>query len=461
LITVSTNNKPVQLTVSRLAIFQRMKIAEAKSKNNKSVFLFFLDDQFISAKTGTIAKNSRLQHVFKKGIVFESPHPLIQNYLKDNPSFTMKPLSHVLTKLQKQMSPQDIAFIFSFFDSFISSEKIIHIMKKSYYDLRRNGKLLHAFRMLMMVIDFAPKNEWAIDLSNDVAYIKYKMMYDEQGKELEKKDPSFAELYDFKNRHKKTSLRPLLSKAISSSNGIDTMALYVDSFHHSKEIDLNMYEDFLETVTEFLSVNETIEILQSLREKHPTNKRIENDLIELLASENKYEKSINLIISNVETADDMQLVKLMKLLKNDSVHIKDINVQLLFSFFNEIESSKSKYVEEILQHILPKLLNEYDLTSVYKWVEPLNDRYASNSILTIIKSMYKIKDDPEEQLSLGKNYYKLHQYKEAIDCFNWEMELKPRDPLPVQWLTKVYLEMGMKEESNTYKNIYSTMLKHA
>ncbi|WP_193750887.1 hypothetical protein [Bacillus coahuilensis] len=50
-------------------------------------------------------------------------------------------------------------------------------------------------------------------------------------------------------------------------------------------------------------------------------------------------------------------------------------------------------------------------------------------------------------------------HKEAIECFEWEMEMHPQDPLPVKWLTKLYSEMGKKEEAKNYLNLLHSMQK--
>jgi hypothetical protein len=38
-----------------------------------------------------------------------------------------------------------------------------------------------------------------------------------------------------------------------------------------------------------------------------------------------------------------------------------------------------------------------------------------------------------------------------VECFNWELELDPTNIRSIKWLSKLYLEMGMVEESKSYQ----------
>jgi tetratricopeptide (TPR) repeat protein len=76
-----------------------------------------------------------------------------------------------------------------------------------------------------------------------------------------------------------------------------------------------------------------------------------------------------------------------------------------------------------------------------------------------INRMYKIREEPDQQHFMGELYYQINQLPQAIDCFLWDLELNPINPRPIKWLTKLYNELGMVEESKSYQYLYKQVQK--
>ena len=75
--------------------------------------------------------------------------------------------------------------------------------------------------------------------------------------------------------------------------------------------------------------------------------------------------------------------------------------------------------------------------------------------------MQTISDELDDMQTLGELYYEFRQMDKAIECFDWEMELKPADPKPLQWLAKIYREKGMNQESDIYRQLCVNLQKWA
>jgi uncharacterized protein HemY len=63
--------------------------------------------------------------------------------------------------------------------------------------------------------------------------------------------------------------------------------------------------------------------------------------------------------------------------------------------------------------------------------------------------------------TLGELYVEFGQYEKAIECFSWEMELKPTNTKPLQWLSKIYREMGMNHEADAFRELCIDIQKWA
>jgi hypothetical protein len=67
--------------------------------------------------------------------------------------------------------------------------------------------------------------------------------------------------------------------------------------------------------------------------------------------------------------------------------------------------------------------------------------------------MAGLEEDPERMMELGDYYAEFQQYDKAIDCFFWEMELQPQNPIPVLRISKMYQQKGMVKEASVYQKI--------
>ncbi|MBD1382511.1 tetratricopeptide repeat protein [Metabacillus arenae] len=448
-ITIISHGQTHQITIKRMAIFHRMKIIEAISNKDEAYYLFFYKDQFITGKNTKVKRNSLLHKAFNQGIVFNSPHPLIDVLLPVEQTYQLLTINQIYKVLLKKYSPQETALILSFFDAFVPKEKIIEVMKKFYYHFRRKGQYRFAYQILIILHNYDPNEKWAVELVNHIDFLKYKLIYDERGRELQAKDPLYTEILSFTKREKEPYFSHLEAVLTKESRWADLISLYIRESTKSEQ----RYDQFLSLITKHFSKKDRIFLLQN---NAAQMKQVPQELLDLLINTEQNEEAVNLLIEQPrENLAFSQVEQLTNLLDKDSLCIEKLHLENLCSYLTYVENEET--IEKILQMMVPQLLKKFDLLYVHKWSQPLRKINRRIPILSMIQTMVVIQDDPDQQFYLGKLYHKLNQSKKAIECFNWEMELNPNDPEPVQWITKVYLELGMIEESNTYKKIYTSM----
>ncbi|MFC3885976.1 hypothetical protein ACFOU2_21860 [Bacillus songklensis] len=460
LVTVIHDNQSIQLHINRMAIYHVCTIIEAVNAESECFYLFFYKNQFLTGrKASQLNRQSRIETVFKQGIVFHFPHPLIKALLTKNQPFIFQNFNQLLKNVQRQYSPQETMMIFSFFDSFIQKEKLIKLMTNSFYQYRRNGQLFLAYRIIRILRDFAPESKLAQEICNHIQYLKYAKLYDLPDQTLQEKDPLYAEQLHFQQRENERFFSLLQTSLTKEDRWIDMAALYIDQFIQSKEPDTDAYHVLFSFLSRHFSEEETSDLLQDLCTRGPVFPQLREDLFDLWMNLQRYNEAVQLLAEQQAPLTPSQYEQLIDALENsslasDRLHIEKMNALLIYQTHPE-------KLEKLLRLCIPLLLRKYDLTFVKEWVQPFERLNFALPTVQKVKKMVEMTEDPDQQLGLGKLYYQMNQLEKAVECFSWEMELKPTDPVPVQWLTKVYRELGMIEESKAYEYMYSNMQKYA
>ncbi|MFY4775710.1 tetratricopeptide repeat protein [Metabacillus sp. RGM 3146] len=457
-ITVTMNEKPKELKATRMAFDNRMKILEAVTDADETFYLFFYKEHFLLAKELKRKENSQLSRCFQNGIVLTAPHPLIQTYVDEHKTFPLKTVKLTFRNMMKQYSPQEVSLILSYFDTFIPKEKITDIFKKFFIDYRRNGQFNHAYQILMVLLSFDKENKWGLDMANQIHFQKYKLLYEVKGKELFEKDPLYGEMLLFGKRKEQASFSKLQSLHASKGRWVDQLVLYIDHFKKGSMKEEAYYDSFLKLLSAHYSSEERALLLWESYKGAVKDTRLLQELLEAFLNQARYEEAINVLCEQTpEDLSSLQKKQLAELLQKPSLDYESINLENLQSFL--INENSMENLEKILRSVIPTLLGIRELAAVHLWLKPIITKHKKLPILKIFQTMMDYQDDPEQQFSLGKLYHQFKLYNQAIECFSWEMELRPDDPDPVQWMMKTYKELGMIEESKSYMSLYTSMQK--
>lgn len=208
------------------------------------------------------------------------------------------------------------------------------------------------------------------------------------------------------------------------------------------------------------SDQESVDLLERLSRQRPFTPLHELLLRKYLDLKQIDRASLLLLQSNFEltTADMKQLHTSLNEMSPEELKIQPEALQnLLLKLFKQEPNSS----DVLLNKCLICLLAQYELTDVHDWLEPLREVCGQLDVIQKFDRIYKMSEDLENMQPLGELYFEFKQWNQALDCFSMESELKPDEARPLKWLSKTYLEMGLKDESEAYQKMYVNLQKQA
>ncbi|MBL5771576.1 hypothetical protein MXL46_18800 [Heyndrickxia sporothermodurans] len=449
---ISNHNKTTELHVEQMAIYLQSKIIEATDDQHNIYYLFFYKEQFLTyVKPTKLKRRTHIEKAFTKGIVLPSTHPLIHSLLFQDHPYKKRTFNQLVKKVQSLYSPQEVAQIATFFESFISKKTIFSLIQSIFYDYRRNGQMFSSYRILRILMDFAPNHSWVKGLSSDLNFIKYGKLYDRLSDELMTKDPIYME----KALYTDKSYNQLIQLLKNQSRWMDEIALYI---HH---ISPENYVSLKQLLNNHFTDKEIIDVLEHLSNNTSDVLEINDDLLEIYLHHQNAEKMINLLFTHKLNLNPKQTQEFEQLLENVDLEPEQFPKEKVLSFLVPLFNINPEKAATLLHKFIVLQLKEYDIDSVVKRLIPLKIIMHAHPILEKLQHIQKLANDPDQQLLLGELYYEFQQFDQAIDCFSWEMELKSIDPKPVKWLSKIYNEIGMEQEHRAYRQLYIDMQKRA
>ncbi|QQZ07790.1 hypothetical protein [Heyndrickxia vini] len=449
---ITNHNKTIELTVKQMAMYLRSNIIEATDDQQNNYYLFFYKEQFLTyVKPTKLKRQTHIEKAFTKGIILPSTHPLIYSILSPNHSYKKRTFHQLIKKAESLYNPQVVAHIATFFESFVSKKTIFSLIQSIFYDYRRNGQMFSSYRILRLLMDFAPNHSWVKGLSSDLNFIKYGKLYDQLSDELITKDPLYLE----KVLYTKNANNQLIQLLHSQSRWLDEIALYI------QHISPGNYSSLKQLLNNHFSDKEIVDVLEHLSGKASDVSEINSDLLENYLQRQNAEKIINILFTHQLTLNPKQTQKFENLLENVDLKLEHFPKEKVLSFLVPLFKIKPEIAIRLLHKYIALQLKEHDIDSVMNCLIPLKNTIHAHPILEKLQRIQKLANDPDQQLLLGELYYEFQQFDQAIDCFSWEMELKSIDPKPVKWLSKIYNEMGMEQEHQAYRQLYIDMQKRA
>ncbi|WP_409252330.1 tetratricopeptide repeat protein [Bacillus sp. SCS-153A] len=458
--TNKTLMEPWKFTPERIAFFRNFAFVEAVDSQQEYHYLFFYKEQFLTCKKALkLKRSSFIEQAFKEGIVFLCPHPLAAELMKQNAPLKMISFNDLHKKLRNTMTPQETAFIFRALDAFLSNEKLFHLIRNLYYEYRRNGQFLHAYKILWILTETFPAHSWVNQTSADLHFRPYEKLYTQSPISLLEKDPLYAASELWKHRHETDCNEALQQLLLQQKQTVTTTALMMESLMQ------NPCGENLQSLTLWIrthfNADDEREILFQLAKDLPENIEILQLCLHASIETGEYEKALELLShtpASLKSIDENIISGILEAVQwqNTDTPLEKLNT-LIFSVLQEHPAK----LEKILKSCVQSLLKGYDVPFIAKWMTPLKTQNLSLPTAVKIKKMLALMDDPENQSQLGEHYYQLDNIDRAIDCFSWEMELRPDDPQPVKWLSRLYQEKGMAHEAKAYQQVLVEMQKRA
>ncbi|SEA84034.1 hypothetical protein SAMN05421743_10953 [Thalassobacillus cyri] len=459
-LSLKTNNSYVPLRAEQLAVYIQSKVLKATDPERNIYYLIYYKDQFLNiVKDKGLSPDCHIKKAFEKGNLIASPHPLILTLTSPEKPIKRQSFQQLFKSLKKSYTPQELALIATYFDSVIEKEKLFKYIQTLYYQHRRDGKMFAGYRILQILSEQMPENEWVWKAKNEVASNRYHNLYDTHDETLFKKDPIYYEKILFSQRSKSDVFHELFSLLESQGRWIDQIAL--STIHLISSPTKEDYTAFKQQCELHFNDTGTLSSLEYLYTSIPEFEPLQQDLLTLYLQTDNFVKVMALLHKHSLVLSSSQEKKMMRLLENFNPGNESINIHHLNKFLLPLFRTHPERANTILYQCIEILIVNEGINGVIEWLHPLEIIPKARPAIQKAKQIKSLINDLDNQDQLGELYYHFRYLDGALECFSWEMELKENDPSPVQWLAKIYNEKGMAEEAKAYQQLYVSLTADA
>ncbi|OIK16837.1 hypothetical protein BIV60_02135 [Bacillus sp. MUM 116] len=458
-ISIKDKKKLIKGNILRAALFARSKVVEVMTENNDRYYLIYYKNALIYGEQLTqTTEGTFIEKAFQNGIALKAPNPMLSTFIPSL-NVTIPNKNKLFSQLQLHYSLQEVAYIATTLDSFFEKNQLIPMIDKIYYHLRRSGKFMKSFQIIQILSEFSPDLKSAKDRSESHEYFSYHDFYKTSSlPAILKKDPLYVELYCFKNRLNPDKHKFLEEILTQQDCTVEVILLWLERVvklqvmesvekYTALALQCFIMEEWMLILSEVnMNPFQILPEAKSLIEKMITKGNNEKAALYLFPFLDDLPHSYELILSSIWEYSDPKFV---------FIHLDNFLV-LLQKF---PEHNKTTHLEQKMFQLVILLLKEHDLQTVRDILLPVNKAFSQLNVFEKINKMAGLEEDPDRMMELGDYYAEFHQYDKAIDCFFWEMELQPQNPVPVQKISKMYQKKGMVKEAAAYQKI-SDQLSH-
>ncbi|MBY0098568.1 hypothetical protein [Mesobacillus maritimus] len=453
--------KCIQLQAERVTFYLQGEMIEAFNEaRNEVYYLFFYKSHYLTAcKAKKLRRNSYIERAFKEGLVFDSPHPIINKLLSTDFPYKRTTFKSFLKKLEKLYSKHERALILTFFESFYPKKDLFHEISSIFYEYRRNGQMFLAYRIVRILHDFAPNHSLVKELMSSLVFNKYTELYNQVSEQLVEKDPIFAEKLLYAQRNETETFHQLVHCYEKDSRLLSLIALYSDKLKETPSNDT--YKPFVKLLHQTFDEHETTAILEKLSLQVPAYLPIQQELFTSYLKAHKMKKVFYLVNQKEFHLNKSESRTFGSILDDLDFEDEFIHPEMLRALMNTVVKFFPDRVEDFLYKSVVTLLDTHELSYLKEWLAPFKEKYSHLQLFEKIDTMLTLNDDLDQMQTLGELYVEFKQLDKAIECFCWEMELKPNDPKPLQWLAKIYQDKGMDHEAEAFRQLCINLQKRA
>ncbi len=450
---IKDKKKTVKGIVSQAALYARSKIVAAKTPENETYYLVYYQNRLIFAdQLEQVETDTFIDRAFREGIVLNMPQPLFTAFVP-NLTVSIPNRNKLFTELQADFSAQEIAYIATTLDSFFTKEHLKKLIEKIFFHYRRNGKFMKAFQILHILAVFYPDDQSVIERLNSQEFYSYqKFYYSSSIADILKKDPLYVDLHCFKNRSD-PAIRTMLKDLLTSKNSyVELLLLWLEDTQKN-EVDF-----YSQMALQLVSMPEWMFILTK-RGMNPFKLLPDTRrMIEKMLQNSDYEIAAGLLLPFINDLPENYDPILGKLWENMDGEFAAAHLDQVVSILERKEDDgKREHTEARIYQLAMTLLEKFHLETTYSKLLPLQKHSPHSRVLRKLADMLELVEDPDHMMELGDLYVEFKQYDQAIDCYFWEMELRPQDPEPVLKICKCYQQKGMSGEAEVYQKIFQQL----
>jgi tetratricopeptide (TPR) repeat protein len=442
--------------VIRTALFARFKVTEVETElKEKYYFIFYKNNLIYGDLLEHIEEGTFIEKAMEEGIVLERNHPFISVLNQASP-LTIPAKNKLFSMLQRNYSLLEIPCITAALDSFFSKDQLGQTIEKIFFHFRRNGSFLKAFQSIRILSEFSPSLVTVGDILNTREFSSYANFYSTSSiSAIDQKDPLYTEFYCFAKRkhpdHHKM-LETLLKNQERYAEWLlvwmeDKKNLITESVRSNTDLALHYIplENWILALSQ-ANINPYQGVQQSL------------GFIEDLISDGQLEKAAIYLFPFIQDLPAEYNKILNELRKNLDAQFVASHLDEFLLLLEQIDQEDDPMqTEQRILQLIAKLMEGHDVSAVSNKLKPISKKFPHSLAIRKINKMAAILEDPDRMMELGQYYAEFSQYDQAIECFFWEMELKPTDPDPVWQLCKMYQHKGLVQEASAYQEIYTQL----
>ncbi|WLR54532.1 hypothetical protein LC048_19205 [Mesobacillus subterraneus] len=455
-ISFKSNRAMINGEVVRAATFARFIAAEVQTESAERYYLIFYKNALIYGdQLDNVEKGSFLDKVLNEGIVLDQQHPLLPVLIPAT-ALTIPAKNKLFNHLQRNYSLLEIPCMAAALDSFFTTEQFSKPIEHIFFHYRRNGSFSKAYQSIHLLSDLSPSLEKISDLLHSREYSSYSNFYTTSSLSvIQKKDPLFAEFLCFMNRTNSEHYHMLEKILKNEERFAEGLLLWLDD---KRNLTCESVKGQTQLALKYLPLENWIQVL-SYAKINPFKWVPEaRTFIEGLMRNRQYEKAAVYLFPFIEELPEEYHLLLNEIWKQVDAEFVVSHLEEFLLLHQQVaqENDPRQFEQRILQ-LTAKLMEEHDLKVVCEKLKPIQKNFPHSIIIRKINEMTALLENPDRMMELGQFYADFNQYDQAIECFYWEMELKPADPAPVRQLCKMYQQKGMVNEASAYQQIYTQL----
>ncbi|XJZ27805.1 tetratricopeptide repeat protein [Bacillota bacterium Lsc_1132] len=447
---IKDKKKTIKGEISRAAFYARSKVVVAETTESETYYFIYYHNRLIFGdQLEQVKKASFIDRAFREGIELDSPHPLLTAFIPDL-TVSIPNRNKLFTQLQADFSPHEIAYIATTLDSFFTKEHLANVIEKLFFHYRRNGNFKKSFQILQILTAFLPDSKSANERLHSHEFYSYQKFYHASSLSvILKEDPLYVDLHCFKNRSD-PAIRTMLKDLLTSKNSfVELLLLWLE------DIKKNEIDFYSQMALQFVSMPEWMFILTKVGmnpfQLLPEAQRV----IEKMLQNGSYETAALHLLPFMDDLPENYDLILKKLWEDMDAEFVAAHLDKFVSILEKKEDGgKGEHTEARIYQLAVTLLEEFDLKTTFSKLLPIQKHLPHSRVLRKLADMLKLVEDPDHMMELGDLYAEFKQFDQAIDCYFWEMELRPQDPDPVLKICKCYQQKGMLGEAEVYQKIF-------
>jgi len=270
------------------------------------------------------------------------------------------------------------------------------------------------------------------------------------------KDPLFVEQYCYKNRANPDINLFLEENLFTQESYPEIILLWLERVHLEKKIE--SVEKYTKLALKCLTLRDWIAVLvQDNINPFQVLPEAKTVMEEMVKQEQYEAAALSLVkfIDDLPLTYDSILQSVWENLEPEFVltHLDDCLAMLQKRPGNKDLQKSEKQIFQLIVN----MLNGLELKIVYEKLKPFQHELYDSTWIRKLEKMVSIVENPDQMMELGDYYAEFNQFDQAIDCYFWEMELKPQDPAPLRRLSKMYQKKGLLKEASAYQKLLGQM----